>query len=158
MRVADEVWLAVARLHEQFRDREDFTIREILIYAHSRDFSGVKPRRSSFKVRVYSHCVAYNPPNPSLYQMLFETRRGFRRLFRPSDIHHPDREGARETSIRSELPRDLHSIADWYERDVLAAGSPLEQDPILSLRGVGKESWSNENVDQYVTNLQADRR
>lgn len=90
--------------------------------------------------------------------MLFETRPGYRRLFRHSDIHHPDRNDATEKLIRSEPASDLHSVLDWYEREYFTAGSPLQQDLILSLRKVGKEIWLNEHGDEYVTNLRSDRR
>ncbi|MCY3858989.1 MAG: hypothetical protein OXG25_08775 [Gammaproteobacteria bacterium] len=38
IRVADEVWLVVASLHRQHAEREDFTMREILMRAEMCNF------------------------------------------------------------------------------------------------------------------------
>lgn len=41
-------------------------------------------------------------------------------------------------------------LIDWYIRGY-AVTSPKEiQDPVLSLRGLGKELWADEDADDYV--------
>lgn len=155
VRVADEVWLVVASLHRQYHDRKDFTISEILTQAESLNFCEVKPLRSSVKVHVHLHCVANKPPNPVRYRMLFETKPGYRRLFRPKDIYHPDRKGGKDKPRRHELPQVLHPLIDWYERDFIAAESNSYQDSLMALRGLGKEIWLDEDADEYVSSLRA---
>ena len=48
-------------------------------------------------------------------------------------------------------PRDSH------DAEFSAAGGPME-DPILALRGLGKEVWTDEDADDYVRRLRVDWR
>lgn len=97
IRVADEVWIAVATLHRSHPDRADFTIREIMEQAESMKVTAVKPLRPGVKSHAYLHCVANRPPSPGRYRMLFETARGRRRLFQPGDPCHPLRAAGKDT-------------------------------------------------------------
>lgn len=155
IRVADEVWLVVASLHQKYVDREDFSIGEIITEAELSEFSGGKPLRSSLKTHVYLHCVANKPPNPGRYRMLIETKPGYRRLFRPSDVYHPDRKGGKEQPDRLELPEELHSFLDWYKEGFLTKNPYPSQHPLMSLRGRGKDIWSGVDADGYVSSLRS---
>jgi hypothetical protein len=77
-----------------------------------------------------------------------------RRLFRPGDASHPDRAGSKMTPTREDLPAEYHYLLDWYSseyvRSLVAEGKP---DPILQLRGLGREIWSGEDADRYVRRL-----
>ncbi len=150
LRVADEVWIAVASLHQRYPDREDFTIREIITQAERANLTGTRPIRPGVQVHAYLHCVANKPPNPGRYRMLFETGRSRRRLFRPTDPYHLSRDGAKEIPKREQIPVDQRSLIDWYNRKY-ATTTPTEiQDPVLALRGLGKELWADENADAFV--------
>ena len=149
-RVADEVWIAVATLHRSHPDRADFTIREIMEQAESTDVTGVKPLRPGVKVHAYLHCVANRPPNPGRYRMLFETTRGRRRLFRPGDPCHPLRAAGKEAPKRHEIPVGYRDLIDWYVGEYAGGAADGAQDPVLSLRGLGEEIWSDEDADAYV--------
>ena len=155
IRVADEVWLVVASLHRQHAEREDFTMREILMRAEMCNFSNEKPIRSSVKVHVDLHCVANRPPSPARYRMLFETKRGYRRLFRPSDSYHLGRGGGKDRPTRLGLPKALHPYLDWYETEFLALDPKSNRDSLMSLRGFGKEIWRTVDAEEYVSNLRA---
>ena len=155
IRVADEVWLVVASLHQKHLNRDDFSINEIMTQAELCNFSDAKRLRSSLKTHLYLHCVANRPPNPGRYRMLFETKPGYRRLYRPSDIFHPDRKGGKERPDRVELPVELRSYLDWYEEDFLPQIPYHTQHPLMSLRGLGKQIWSDVDADEYVASLRA---
>lgn len=155
MRVADEVWLVVASLHQQHADREDFSIGEIMKQAELRNFSEVLPLRSSLKMHAYLHCVANKAPNPGRYRMLFETKPGYRRLFRPRDVYHPDRKGGKVEPRRQEIPQAFHGLLEWYEKEFAHAEADSSQDPLTSLRGLGREIWASEDADEYVSTLRA---
>ena len=155
IRVADEVWLVVASLHQKYAEREDFTMNEIMMQAESRNFCNAKRLRPSVKVHAYLHCVANKPPNPGRYRMLFETKRGYRRLFRSSDLYHPARKGGKDRPVRLELPNSLHSYLDWYETEYLSMDPYSHEDPLMSLRGFGKEIWVSEGADEYVSKLRS---
>ena len=148
VRVADEVWIAAASLHRSRPDSPDFTIAEVMAQAEAARVVGL-PLRPGVKVHVYLHCVANRPPNPGRYRMLFETASGRRRLFRPSDPCHPQRYSGKAVPKRGEVPAAYADLIDWYENVYLAGVAPTT-DPILALRGVGREIWAGEDADAYV--------
>lgn len=150
IRVADEVWVAVASLHRRYPDQADFSIGEIMAQANSENVTGVKPLRPGVKVNAYLHCVANKPPNPGRYRMLFETTVGRRRLFRPGDPCHPLRAAGKVMPRRQEIPLAYHGLIDWYFREYASPVCGKAEDPILSLRGLGKEIWADEDADAYV--------
>ncbi len=152
VKVADEVWIATALLHREHPSREDFTIDEIVTRA--RKETVVPELRPGFRVHVLQHCVANRPPNPGRYRMLFATGKHTRRLFRPGDNSHPDRNGAKITPDASEIPARYHTLLAWYEGEYLKsrrAGRPKES--ILELRGLGKDIWKHIGADEYVRKL-----
>ena len=150
VRVADEVWIAAASLHRRHPERADFTIDEIMKQAESANVTGALPLRPGVKIHVYLHCVANRPPNPGRYRMLLETPAGRRRLFRPGDPCHPLRKGAKQIPKRDEVPACYGELLDWYLADYAAPASSETRDPILSLRGLGKEIWADEAADDFV--------
>jgi len=152
IKVADEVWIATALLHREHPDRTDFSIDEIVERArHEELYPTLRP---GVYVHSVQHCVANRPPNPGRYRMLFETSEGRRRLFRKGDSYHPDREGAKITPASEDLPADHVGLLNWY-RDWSAIPNTdiLAKDPLLTLRGSGKQLWSDEHADDYVRRL-----
>ena len=150
IRVADEVWLAAASLHRNHPEREDFTINEIMEQAETANVTGRWPLRPGVKVHVYLHCVANKPPNPGRYRMLLETRDGRRRLFRPGDPCHPRRAAGKNMPKRDEIPLSHGELLDWYVAEYAPRTSADTLDPILALRGLGKDLWTDEAADDYV--------
>src|SRR5439155_18620696 len=155
IKVADEVWLATAMLHQRYSERVDFSIEEIMEFAGSaKELRLMGPLRPGFYVHVVQHCVANRPPNPGRYRMLFETAGGRRRLFRKGDPSHPDREGAKVTPRAEELPRKLAELLGWYEKwSDEANRSRVEDDPLLKLKGLGAHLWADATPDEYVERL-----
>lgn len=149
IRVADEVWLATASLHRGRPDAQDFAIAEIMAQAEAAHVAGL-PLRPGVKVHVYLHCVANRPPNPGRYRMLFETASGRRRLYRPSDPCHPLRSSGKTVPKRAEIAAADRELIDWYENVYAAGVSGTAADPILALRGLGREIWAKEDADAYV--------
>lgn len=155
LKVADEVWIATALLHREHPDRPDFTTTEI--EERARPEAAPEPLRPGVRVHVIQHCVANRPPNSGRYLMLIETARHRRRLYRPGDPHHPDRAGAKHAPDRADIPERYHDLLDWYEREYARPRAfDLENDPILALRGLGKEIWTDEDADAYVARLRKD--
>jgi hypothetical protein len=156
LKVADEVWIAAALLHREHPAARDFSVDEIVQRAEREGMH--KPLRRGVYVHVIQHCVANRPPNPARYRMLFETAPGRRRLFRKGDSYHPDREGAKITPESEDLTHGHNALLGWY-RDwsaraaAVAANDSCREDPLLSLRGSGKEIWADEHADDYVRRL-----
>ena len=150
VRVADEVWIAVASLHRRHPDRADFAVGEIVAQAEAANVTGVRPLRSGVRVHAYLHCVANRPPNSGRYRMLFETARGRRRLFRPGDPCHPLRAAGKNAPRHDEIPHGCRELIDWYLDDHARGAPDGAEDPVLSLRGLGAEIWAGEEADAYV--------
>jgi hypothetical protein len=157
VKVADEVWMVMAILHRKRPEQSDFSIAEILESARTcQELRRLGPLRKGFYVHVVQHSVANRAPNPARYRMLFETAPGRRRLFRPGDAYHPEREGGKVCPAKDDLIENWFSgLLTWYRDVWCAAGmkKTLEQDPLLALRGSGKHIWADEHADEYVRNL-----
>ena len=175
IRIADGVWIATALLHQEYPERPDFTESEI----QARFLAEGLPRgdhSNSLPAHISSHCVANYPRSRKrsdpgklqggAYRILYETRSGFRRLFRPGDDVHPDRVQPRRQSKalprREEIPPIYQGLLDWYETWIqssnpAAAIASIEDDPLLRLRGSGRHIWADEHADEYVENLRREQ-
>ncbi|OGP84889.1 MAG: hypothetical protein A2Y95_10690 [Deltaproteobacteria bacterium RBG_13_65_10] len=157
VRVADEVWVATALLHREHPAEQDFTVAEIVERAEKEDILGGGKLRPGVYVHIRQQCVANRPPNPGRYRMLLETNGGRRRLFREGDAYHPARRNAKTHPDRYHLPEKYLPLLEWYQREYAPAkGRPAVVDPILGLRGLGKEIWVGEEPDAYVRRLRKD--
>lgn len=150
--VADEVWIATALLHRKHPDRRDFAVGEIVRQAAVERITGA-PLRRGVQVHAYLHCVANRPPDAGRYRMLFETSKGRRRLFRPGDPCHPRRGGGKDAPREEQMPPAYRHLLAWYRREY--AGADRTVDPILTLRGAGRDLWADETADDYVSRLRA---
>jgi len=152
IKVADEVWIAAALVQRDHPRREDFSIDEIMERAAKE--AGTEPLRPGVYVHIVQHCVANRPPNPGRYRMLVETSPGRRRLFRHGDIYDAAREGSKIVPEREDLPSEYRNLLDWYQRwDHASVEDKIKNDPLLALRGSGKELWADEHADEYVRRL-----
>ena len=152
IKVADEVWIATALLHRENPDRSDFSIDEIVDRAR-REIEEDSLRPGVY-VHVVQHCVANRPPNPGRYRMLIETGPRGRRLFRTGDSYDPSREGSKIIPAKEEIPSEYWKLIEWYHKwDREQAPKQIENDPLLALRGSGKEVWGDEDGDTYIRRL-----
>lgn len=152
LRVAEEVWIATALLHQEYARRKDFTIDEIL--ERVRREAGGRRIRASVYAHVVQHCVANKAPSPSRLRYLIETRPGYRKLFRRGYGWHFYRDRGRKVPKAESLPPHYRHLLLWYEQkyNVMTA-QRMEKDSILALRGLGKEIWAGVNPDEYVRQL-----
>ena len=139
--VADECWVGLALLHRNHPDRISFTAREIL---HRVKLEKACPElRAGVQAHIYQHNVANVEPSSARYRMFYKLDDGTYRLFRPPDASHAARKG-KTLPKRSELPVRYHDLLDWYQREYCCRGrlADPEEDPVLLMRGVGKELWA----------------
>jgi hypothetical protein len=152
IKVADEVWIATALLHMENPSREDFEPEEIVARAAKEEI--IEERRPGVYVHAIQHCVANRAPNRGRYRMLYETRPGYRRLFRVGDSYDPSREGSKIVPQPDEIPLRYGNLLRWYEDWSKQKGSHVRTlDPLLALYGSGKELWADEHADEYVARL-----
>jgi hypothetical protein len=154
IRVADEAWLALALMQYEHPERDSFSAKEILDRVKGEQ---VNPElRPGIQVHIYLHNVANAEPNSAKYRMFYKLPGDTYRLFRPADAAHPSRKG-KMIPERDELPEKYHYLLDWYEREYcnIQIATKEQDDPILQMRGVGKEIWADTNADDYVQDLRA---
>ena len=152
IKVADEVWIATALLHRDHPKRSDFNIDEIVQRAAKE--AGAQPLRPGVYVHIVQHCVANRAPNPGRYRMLYETAPGRRRLFRNGDVYDPAREGAKTVPAKEDIPSEYARLLEWYrDWNQGSVEDRIKNDPLLALRGSGKELWADEHADEYVRRL-----
>jgi hypothetical protein len=151
LRVADEVWIAAASLHRENPDQKDFSIDAIVDRARREKLTD--ELRPGVYVHVLQHCVANRAPNPGRYRMLFETAPGRRRLFRPGDPYHPQREGRKIVPRAEDIPSQYKDLLFWYRDWTASSQIRNGQDPLLALRGSGRKLWADEHADEYVRRL-----
>jgi hypothetical protein len=133
IKVADEVWVAMALLHREYPSRTDFTLNEIVERAANEGI--MDELRPGVYVHAALHCVANRPPNPGRYRMLYETRPKYRRLFRLGDSYDPQREGSKVTPNADEIPLRYADLLEWYESWCRSHGERAgELDPLLGTR------------------------
>lgn len=155
IKVADEVWIATALLHNENPARDDFSVDEIVQRAAKEKIA--EELRPGVYVHVVQHCVANRPANPGRYRMLFETQTGRRRLFRRGDPQHPDRADSKIVPNMEEVPVAYSDLLNWYQDwEAASAASQVEDDPLLALSGSGRDMWADEHADQYVRRLRGD--
>jgi hypothetical protein len=153
IKVADEVWLATALLHKENPSEEDFTIKEI--EARAAEEGIIDERRPGIYPHVLQHCVANCAPSPNEYRMLYETKPGYRRLFRIGDSYNPQRRG-KITPEADKIPPRYAYLLRWYEDwSRLKVEKANQSDPLLALYGSGKKLWADEHADEYVARLRA---
>jgi len=152
LKVADEVWIATALLHRENPKREDFSVSEIVARARRENISG--ELRPGVQVHAYLHCVANLPPKPGRYRMLYAPGKSTRRLFREGDDFHPERRSGKVTPRKEDIPSQYQMLLDWYQEKFVGKRKSVgRSDPILELRGLGKEIWVGEEADEYVSRL-----
>ena len=110
IKVADQVWIALALLTSENPTRDGFTgtqIRERVRY----EFGGVPP---GIVTHIAQHCVATKPVSPSRNRMI--TKRGsLNSLYREGDSCHPDRMGGKVLPRRQDIPPRYYELLAWYQ-------------------------------------------
>jgi hypothetical protein len=153
LRVADEVFIAIALLHREHPDRADFEIGEIVDRVAQENLMG--ELRPGVRVHATLHCVANRAPNPGRYRMLYATSASRRRLLQPGDPQHPERKG-KIFPDPSGVPMQYHELIEWAKErysSAQPAGGDRWLGGIFELFGLGKEAWQGQDPDAYVRSL-----
>lgn len=151
--LAAEVWIATALLQRENPGREDFSLQEIRERALRENLTGSGALRPTFETCAASWLVAAHPANPDRHRMLAKTVRGRRGLYLPSDSCHPDRESGKSTPFRDEIPEPYHELLGWFLERCNRVVPLSKRDPLLGLRGLGRDLWNDETADGYVKRL-----
>ena len=150
-KIADLAWLGLALLQYEFPERLGFTPSEIL--ARIKREGIVEPLPPGVAIHISSHGVASLSPNPGRYRLFTRVPPNRYRLFKPGDQVHPARTG-KTCPERGDMP-GYEWLIDWYQQWT-ASVPDEESDPILQLRGLGKEIWSGIDGVEYQRSLRAE--
>src|SRR5205085_6230908 len=132
--VADEVFIAIALLHKENPECEDFTLSEIVARVQKENLSGAV--RPGVRVHASSHCVANRAPNPGRYRMLYATAANRRRLLQAGDDVHPPRTGKMWPDPAS-VPARYHDLIEWAKQRYGKINPARWMEGIFQLRGLG---------------------
>ena len=110
IRVADQVWIALALLTSEDPARDGFTGSEVRERVRQ-EFGGVPP---GIVTHIAQHCVATKPVSPSRNRMI--TKRGsLNSLYREGDSCHPDRMDGKVHPRMQDLPPRYQGLLAWYQ-------------------------------------------
>ena len=152
LKVADEVWIVTALLHQENPSRADFAVEEIVERARKEKLTD--SLRPGVYIHAQMHCVANRPPNPGRYRMLFETRPGHRRLYWASDPFDPRRDGSKTVPAATDIPERYRPLLEWYRGWCKGQSRTSSRfAALLALEGSGKDLWADENADEYINRL-----
>lgn len=158
IKVADELYIAVALLHREHPDRDAFTIAEVLERAAAENLGASRSDQRSLRLHAYEHAAGNVAPGKvgGKYRIVFREPDNRIRLLRTSDQVHPDRHQKWHPE-KSEVPVRYHNLLDWawnwqssakFRREAAARLPGLYR-----LKGLGKEIWKGVDPDAYVRNL-----
>jgi hypothetical protein len=138
---ANLIWLAVASLSRDDPKRTGFSHDEI-----RRRVNELEPHHgfpdATIRTHIATHCVANKKPDPGRHRKLYMNPDGSYRLYRPNDSCDLGRKNGKSVPDPNLIPPKYRDLIDWYRtRDTGPAPISIEGDPILALRGVGKELW-----------------
>jgi hypothetical protein len=159
VKVADELFIVLALLHQEQPNKEAFDISEILDRARKEGLGEARDQRS-LRLHAYEHAAANVPPRAvgGRYRMVFRQRDNRIRLLSPADYVDPDRHQKFYPNYE-EVPAKYHELLDWAKqrcergRD---AGSSDWLQGLHRLKGLGKEIWRGVDPDAYVRSLRED--
>ena len=150
-KVADIAWLGLALLQKEHPGRQGFSPAEILRRIEQEAIVDRIP--PGVAIHISSHGVASLAPNPGAYRLFTRTHEGYR-LYRKGDPVHPARTG--KTHPRREDLPGYKDLFDWYDQWSAETPEP-ESDPIMEMRGLGKEIWAGVDGVEYQRELRADK-
>ena len=156
MKSADLVWLATAELQRAQKDRAGFSPDEILKTA-----LGIEPNLgfsiNTIRTHISRHCVANLPPAGATHRMLTRNPNGAYRLYRHGDEYHPARAGGKTCPDANAIPSKYQDLMEWFQREYdYQPGLTPGEDPLLALRGLGKELWKElGGGEKFIRELRA---
>jgi hypothetical protein len=153
--VADEVWVALAMLHQKHPQRDSFSAKEILDQVKLE--AAYPEARAGIQAHIYLHNVANLAPNSARYRMSYKLDDDTYRLYRPGDAAHPLRKG-KTVPHRTELPEKYQPLLDWYESEYCVGTRQKGRRTswIDEMWGLGKHIWAGVDPDEYVASLRED--
>jgi hypothetical protein len=101
--------------------------------------------------------VASKKPDPRNQRKLYANEDGTYRLYWSKDLHHAAGRNDKIVPAPASIEAKFLDLLQWYRReDASRLRSPGEEDPILALRGLGKELWRElEGGEKFIREIRA---
>ncbi|MBI4874981.1 MAG: hypothetical protein HY822_10155 [Acidobacteria bacterium] len=152
--IGDRIWIACALLHREQPGRISFDRAEIV--GKLGEVGLAPPNADSLRTHLSRHSIAGKKPDPDTLRVRSREEDGTLRLYRAGDPVHPGRESGKTNPDPEALPEAYRGLLDWYRLEYCAGLTPAAGDPILALRGVGKQVWRElGGGDEFVRGLRA---
>ncbi len=152
--IANAVWIATALLQREFPEAV-FTTEKIVERVKLEKLSSSQDHIIAQHVR--QHCVANRAAQPNTLRMLSAWGRGERTLFRQGDKEHADRKEGRLRPEIEDMPESYRYLIDWFDHEWYPRYKLTDTDPLIALRGTGKNFWKMDAV-VYTDQLREDAR
>jgi hypothetical protein len=110
--VANLVWVAVALLHAENKEKDVFQVKQI--FQKAKDLGLSNATDETLMMHISLHCVANAKAQPNTHRKLFRMASGWYRLYRPDDPFDPSREKGRTAPLAEEIPQQYRYLLDWY--------------------------------------------
>jgi hypothetical protein len=155
LKVADELYLALALLHREQPEADAFTVDAVVRRAAQEGF-GARPE--SLRAHAHGHAAANLPPGRNgRYRLLFKQEDGRVRLLRAADYIHPDRHQKLYPELQ-DIPEKYHELVEWAKKRSEQGGADVDGRGgwlagLRQLRGLGRDAWRGVDPDEYVRNL-----
>ena len=152
LKVADEVWIAVALLHREHLRLPIFPLKKSLTVLGGKASTNLFVPGSTFT----SSCIASPIARRTRAATVCLSKRR-----RAADASFAEempiiRTAQTQKSVRNPriCPLGYVDLLDWYrDWSIAASRSLVEADPLLQARGSGKHLWADEHADEYVRRL-----
>lgn len=152
---ADLIWMATASLEREKPARKGFSHDEIRQRVYSLEPDHGFPD-ATIRTHITTHCVANKRPDPGKHRKLYINPDGTYRLYRPGDPCDPGRTEGKTVPHANRIPEKYHDLLEWYRSGEAGQTPSPEADPILALRGAGKELWRElGGGDKFIRELRA---
>jgi hypothetical protein len=127
IKVADEVWIACALLHNTNPQEQSFSTIEIANRVLQENIYG--SIRPGIQVHIATHCIANMPAQPNKCRMLYRLPDGRKRLFKDTDDYHPSRQDGKTIPDQEEIPQKYVHLLNWYKTQYNQGKTPIIPPP-----------------------------
>jgi hypothetical protein len=109
---ANVVWIATALLHNENKDKDVFSAKQI--FDKTKSLGLLKLADATITMHISLHCVANEKAQPNNHRKLFRVVKGWYRLYRPGDVFDETRASGRSAPLVEELPEKYQKLVEWY--------------------------------------------
>lgn len=124
--VANLIWIAVALLHTENKEKDVFQVKQI--FQKAKDLGLSHAADETLMMHISLHCVANAKAQPNKHRKLFRITSGWYRLYRTGDPYDISREKGRTTPLAEEIPQEYRYLIEWYNNEYSKKQSSFVQE------------------------------